>query len=121
MVYAASTYTLSRRALSALRFPSFLDRFYAWSRRQLPDLNPKSLLPISLEASKGAITMGNHTTESLLLAQFTFASGTYGIVQVSLRAPRWTEVLTVSIVTFEVRPPQTTTSFKLHKRSLELC
>lgn len=50
-------------------------------RRQLPDLDPKNLLPISFEVLKGSITMGNHTTESLLMGQFRRAYGTYGIVQ----------------------------------------
>ncbi len=62
--------------------PKFLQRVVAWFRRQLPDLDLKSLLPISFDATKGAILLGNHTTENLLLAQFTSASGTYGIVQV---------------------------------------
>ena len=70
-----------RRILSAIQLPSFVDRFSSWIRRQLPDLNPRNLLPLSFETVKGAITMGNHTTESLLLGQFTRAYGTFGIVQ----------------------------------------
>ena len=44
-----------------------------------------SLLPVSIEAEKGAIILGNKTTESLLMAQFAEAEGTYGIVQVCMR------------------------------------
>lgn len=65
-----------------MRLPAFVTRLFMWMRRQLPDLNPKSLLPVSLEATKGAIILGNKTTESLLMAQFAAAEGTYGIVQV---------------------------------------
>ncbi|KLO15399.1 hypothetical protein SCHPADRAFT_995885 [Schizopora paradoxa] len=61
--------------------PKFLQRIFAWFRRQMPDLDVKNLLPISFDATKGAILLGNHTTENLLLAQFASASGTYGIVQ----------------------------------------
>ncbi|KAI5121559.1 hypothetical protein M0805_000740 [Coniferiporia weirii] len=73
--------TTALRALSAIRFPSFLRRLVGRIKHQLPDLDPKSLLPLSFEATKGAITMGNHTTQNLFMAQFVQASGTYGIVQ----------------------------------------
>ncbi|KAL5523541.1 hypothetical protein ACEPAG_7714 [Sanghuangporus baumii] len=76
-----SLYATGRRVLYAIQAPSFISTFSSWLRRQLPDLDPKHLLPISFEAVKGSITMGNHTTESLLMAQFTRASGTYGVVQ----------------------------------------
>ncbi|KAL5507471.1 CSF1 [Sanghuangporus vaninii] len=76
-----SLYATGRRVLFAIQTPSFFNTFSSWLRHQLPDLDPKHLLPISFEVVKGAITMGNHTTESLLMAQFTRASGTYGVVQ----------------------------------------
>ena len=51
-------------------------------KRQLPDLDPRSLLPLSIEITKGAITIGNHAVDNLLLAQFSRAEGTFGVVQV---------------------------------------
>src|SRR6202042_1277483 len=39
------------------------------------------LLPIGIEATKGAIVCGNGSTPSLLVAEFSKAEGTFGIVQ----------------------------------------
>jgi hypothetical protein len=52
-----------------------------WLKRQLPNLDPKDLLPIGIEATKGAIVCGNGSTPSLLVAEFSQAEGTFGIVQ----------------------------------------
>ncbi|THH07232.1 hypothetical protein EW145_g3529 [Phellinidium pouzarii] len=73
--------SMSQRVLSIFRVPSFFSRFTRRIKRHLPDLDPKNLLPLSFTATKGAITMGNHTTENLFMAQFARATGTYGIVQ----------------------------------------
>ena len=64
------------------RSPSFFKRFMAWIKLQLPHLDPMNLLPVSLEATKGAIICGNPSTPSLLVADFSRAEGTYGIVKV---------------------------------------
>ena len=39
---------------------------------------------MGLEVSKGAIICGNVSTPNLLIAEFSEAQGTYGIVQVSI-------------------------------------
>jgi hypothetical protein len=52
-----------------------------WFKRQLPSLDPKDLLPVGIEATKGAIVCGNGSTPSLLVAEFSKAEGTFGIVQ----------------------------------------
>lgn len=67
-----------------LKTPSHLKRFVSWVRLQLPNFDPKNLLPMGLEVSKGAIICGNASTPNLLIAEFSEAQGTYGIVQVSL-------------------------------------
>ncbi|KZT72059.1 hypothetical protein DAEQUDRAFT_664662 [Daedalea quercina L-15889] len=64
-----------------LKTPSYLKRFVSWMRLQLPNFDPKNLLPMGLEASKGAIICGNASTPNLLIAEFSEARGTYGIVQ----------------------------------------
>ncbi|KAI0074167.1 hypothetical protein K474DRAFT_1774197 [Panus rudis PR-1116 ss-1] len=64
----------------ARRTPTFVKRASAWIRSQLPSLDPRDLLPISLEASTAAITCGNPSTPQLLVAEFQRAQGTYGVV-----------------------------------------
>jgi hypothetical protein len=56
----------------------------AWIKRQTPYLDPNDILPIALELSKVAITCGNPSTPSLLVAECHRAEGTFGIVQVGL-------------------------------------
>ncbi|KAF5386043.1 hypothetical protein D9615_002215 [Tricholomella constricta] len=53
----------------------------AWIKRQLPNLDPKDLLPLGIEVTKGAITCGNNSTPSLLVAEFQRSEGTFGIVE----------------------------------------
>lgn len=66
------------------RTPTFIKRGVGWFQQQLPNLDPKDLLPISLEVLKGAITIGNASTPNLLAAEFQRGEGTYGIVDVGL-------------------------------------
>ena len=63
------------------RTPTFVKRGVGWLQQQLPYLDPKDLLPISLEIIKGAVTIGNASTPNLLAAEFQRAEGTYGIVE----------------------------------------
>lgn len=46
-------------------------------------MDPKDLLPISLEVVKGAFIIGNESTPTLLVAEYRRSEGTYGIVPVS--------------------------------------
>ncbi|KZV70698.1 hypothetical protein PENSPDRAFT_752360 [Peniophora sp. CONT] len=63
---------------SALAMPDWVRRAADWIRGQLPDLDPKSLLPLSFYVRKGIITCGNISTPSLLVAEFTTADGAFG-------------------------------------------
>lgn len=54
----------------------------AWFRQQLPNLDPKDLLPIGIEVTEGSIICGNTSTPSLLVAEFRRSSGTFGVVPV---------------------------------------
>ncbi|KAL4251310.1 hypothetical protein ABKN59_005668 [Abortiporus biennis] len=62
------------------RTPAFVKQACSWLSSQLPNLDPKELLPVSIEVSRGAITCGNASTKSLFVAEFNRASGTYGVV-----------------------------------------
>jgi hypothetical protein len=54
----------------------------SWIERQLPSMDPKDLLPIGIEATRGVVTLGNASTPELIVADFRRADGTYGIVPV---------------------------------------
>ena len=71
-------------ALANIRAPPLIHAALAWIKRQTPYLDPNDILPIALELSKVAITCGNPSTPSLLVAECHRAEGTFGIVQVRL-------------------------------------
>lgn len=73
--------------------PRFLLRSYAWAKKQLPSLDPKDLLPIGLEATKGAIICGNASSPSLLVSEFERADGTFGIVQARSKLDFYKQIL----------------------------
>jgi len=50
----------------------------------MPVLDPKDLLPLGIQVSKGVITCGNLSTPNLLVAEFSVCHGTFGITQVSV-------------------------------------
>lgn len=57
-----------------------------WVRSQLPRIEFKDLLPISIEVEKGAIICGNSSTPNLLVAEYKKAEGTYGVVPVNFHS-----------------------------------
>ncbi|KAL0956539.1 hypothetical protein HGRIS_002680 [Hohenbuehelia grisea] len=63
------------------KVPTFAKRAGAWARSQLPSLDPKDLLPLGIEITKGVIIAGNKSTPQHLLAEFKRAAGTFGVVQ----------------------------------------
>lgn len=62
--------------------PQIFKKWATGIRKQLPNLDPKDLLPIGVEVTKGAIICGNMSTPELLVAEFFSTRGTYGIVPV---------------------------------------
>ncbi|KAG2345485.1 hypothetical protein BDR05DRAFT_880204 [Suillus weaverae] len=68
-------------ALANIKAPPVIHAALAWIKRQTPYLDPNDILPIALELSKVAITCGNPSTPSLLVAECHRAEGTFGIVQ----------------------------------------
>jgi hypothetical protein len=69
-------------ARGAFLIPATIQKAVAWFRRQLPNLDPKDLLPLGIEVIKGAVICGNSSTPNLLVAEFQRTEGTFGIVKV---------------------------------------
>lgn len=65
------------------RTPNVIKGWLIKLKRQLPSLDPKDLLPVSLEIVKGAFIIGNESTPTLLVAEYRKSEGTYGIVAVN--------------------------------------
>ncbi|KAF8210348.1 hypothetical protein K438DRAFT_1959629 [Mycena galopus ATCC 62051] len=65
----------------SLRLPVAFQRAWHWVRLQLPTLDPKDLLPLGIEVTKGAIICGNPSTPNLLVAEFRSTEGMFGLVQ----------------------------------------
>ncbi|KAF6761220.1 hypothetical protein DFP72DRAFT_34729 [Ephemerocybe angulata] len=76
---AASTYPPST-AKHSLRVPAMIQNAVGWLGKQLPNLDPKDLLPLGIEVTTGAIILGNPSTPSLMVAEFHTAHGTFGVV-----------------------------------------
>ncbi|KAI0762082.1 hypothetical protein BD413DRAFT_680921 [Trametes elegans] len=79
------------------RTPTCFKRGVRWAQQQLPSLDPKELLPISLEVIKGAITIGNASTPNLLAAEFQKAEGSYGVVEARSQHDLYKQILDVKI------------------------
>jgi hypothetical protein len=67
-----------------LRIPTTIQNAFAWLKRQLPNLDPKDLLPLGIEVTTGALILGNPSTPHLLVAEFHSAEGTFGVLAVRL-------------------------------------
>lgn len=78
---------------AVIKSPPFIRIALVWLKRQLPSLDPKDLLPIGIDATKGAIVCGNRSTPSLLVAEFSQAHGTFGIVQARSKFDFYKQIL----------------------------
>lgn len=78
---------------AVIKSPPFIQTVLLWLKRQLPSLDPKDLLPIGIEATKGAIICGNGSTPSLLVAEFSKTEGTFGIVQARSKFDLYKQIL----------------------------
>ncbi|CCM03589.1 uncharacterized protein FIBRA_05726 [Fibroporia radiculosa] len=76
--------------------PSFIKRAVNWIKLQAPNFDPKNLLPMGIEVTKGAIICGNASTPSLLVAQYSKAEGTYGIVQARSKFDLYKQLLNLN-------------------------
>jgi hypothetical protein len=86
--------------------PSFIKKTLEWIRSQLPQIDFKDLLPMSMEVEKGAIICGNASTPNLLVAEYTKAEGTYGILPVNFQFLP-TEIMKLIIFTHSRDPSVT--------------
>ncbi|THU95661.1 hypothetical protein K435DRAFT_829044 [Dendrothele bispora CBS 962.96] len=78
-----------------MRTPDFLQNAISWIRRQLPNLDPKDLLPLGIEIVKGAIVCGNPSTPSLMVAEFQRSDGTFGIIRSRSKYDLYKQMLTL--------------------------
>ncbi|KAJ3517254.1 hypothetical protein NLJ89_g626 [Agrocybe chaxingu] len=76
-----------------IRLPNFITNALNWLRLQLPNLDPKDLLPLGIDVQTGVIILGNPSTPSLLVAEFQHAFGTYGIVPSKSKFDLYKQVL----------------------------
>jgi hypothetical protein len=79
--------TSARPLPRAFTVPRRVRRAVAYVKSQLPDLDLKSLLPVSFAVNRGVVTCGNVSTPSLLVAEFAAADGTFGNVPVRVPSP----------------------------------
>ncbi|KAG1858104.1 hypothetical protein F4604DRAFT_1684988 [Suillus subluteus] len=83
-------------ALANIKALPVIHAALAWIKRQMPYLDPNDILPIALELSKVAITCGNPSTPSLLVAECHRAEGTFGIVQARSKCDLYKQLLNLN-------------------------
>ncbi|KAF9465079.1 hypothetical protein BDZ94DRAFT_1351083 [Collybia nuda] len=86
-----------------LRMPYGVRATIAWIKRQLPNLDPKDLLPLGVEVIKGAIVCGNSSTPNLLVAEFRRTEGTFGVVKSRSKYDLHKQVLALKFQNVSVR------------------
>lgn len=119
--YPPRTPTASASLLAGA--PSVFRNALEWLRSQLPRIEFKDLLPVSMEVEKGAIICGNASTPNLLVAEYKKAEGTYGVVPVAPQflQPENPKLTFLSAVTIQVRPLQTASECQVPRCFHSLC
>ena len=69
-------------SLTNIKAPPIIYAALNWIKCQMPYIDSKDLLPISIVAFKCAIVCGNASTPTLMVAECHSANGTFGIVPV---------------------------------------
>jgi hypothetical protein len=77
------TYPPSSRA-ATMTNSGLVQRLLIWLRSQLPSLDPKDVLPLSIEITKAVIVCGNAATPSLMTIDIQQGDGVFGIIPVSV-------------------------------------
>ncbi|KAL4073990.1 hypothetical protein J3A83DRAFT_4507268, partial [Scleroderma citrinum] len=67
-------------SFTSMKAPPIIHAALNWIKRQMPYIDSKDLLPISIAAFKCAIVCGNKSTPDLMVAECHRADGTFGIV-----------------------------------------
>ncbi|THH20420.1 hypothetical protein EW146_g951 [Bondarzewia mesenterica] len=86
-----------------LKTPRFIHNISERIRTQLPNLDPKTMFPISFEGSKGAILCGNASTPSILVAEFRYAKGVFGIVPAKSKYDLYKQILNLKFNNASIR------------------
>ncbi|KAH7888759.1 hypothetical protein F5I97DRAFT_2055646 [Phlebopus sp. FC_14] len=89
--------------LAKVKAPPIIHAALNWIKHQMPYLDPKDLLPISIEVSKLAIVCGNSSTPSLLVAECHEAEGTFGIVRARSKCDFYKQLLNFKFQNAEVQ------------------
>ncbi|KAG8213869.1 hypothetical protein J3R82DRAFT_10613 [Butyriboletus roseoflavus] len=80
-------------ALASIKPPPMIHAAINWIKRQMPYLDPKDLLPISIEVFKLAIVCGNSSTPNFMVAECHRADGTFGIVRARSKCDLYKQLL----------------------------
>ncbi|KAI6040347.1 hypothetical protein EDC04DRAFT_2894324 [Pisolithus marmoratus] len=79
--------------LSNIKAPPIIHAALNWVKRQMPYIDPKALLPLSIEAFKCSITCGNPSTPSLMIVECHRTNGTFGIVPARSKCDLYKQLL----------------------------
>ncbi|KAI6121684.1 hypothetical protein F5141DRAFT_529930 [Pisolithus sp. B1] len=89
--------------LPNLKAPPIIHAALNWVKRQLPYIDAKALLPVSIEAFKCSITCGNPSTPSLMIVECHGTSGTFGIVPARSKCDLYKQLLNLKFQDAVVR------------------
>ncbi|THH30793.1 hypothetical protein EUX98_g3395 [Antrodiella citrinella] len=79
------------------RTPNFVKRAFAWVVSQLPSFDLKDLLPLSIEATTAAFTLGNSSTPSMLVGEFRRAQGVFGVIPARSKHDLYRQMLSFTL------------------------
>ncbi|KAF9227418.1 hypothetical protein BS17DRAFT_747957 [Gyrodon lividus] len=79
--------------LANIKAPPIIHAALKWIKRQMPYLDPKDLLPISIEVFNLAVVCGNPSTPNLMIAECNRAEGTFGIVRARSKCDLYKQLL----------------------------
>lgn len=90
-------------ALSNIKAPPIIHAALNWVKCQLPYIDAKALLPVSIEAFKCSITCGNPSTPSLMIVECSRTNGTFGIVPARSKCDLYKQLLNLKLQNAVVR------------------
>ncbi|KAI6157760.1 hypothetical protein BKA82DRAFT_130576 [Pisolithus tinctorius] len=88
---------------SNIKAPPIIHAALNWVKRQMPYVDPKALLPVSIEAFKFSITCGNPSTPSLMIAECHRTNGTFGIVPARSKCDLYKQLLNLRFQSAVIR------------------
>ncbi|KAF9012385.1 hypothetical protein BDQ17DRAFT_1496756 [Cyathus striatus] len=100
---SSSPFYPSSRFKRATAIPVTIQNAMNWFKMQMPNLDPKELLPLGLEVSKGAIVCGNSSTSNLLVAEFQNTEGTFGVIPSKSKHDLYKQLLSLKFKNASIR------------------